>query len=624
MDSALPLSVEPISPLLQRFQEISIPLHMIAMGAVILGAYVMSRVFRHLRLSDVTGQMIGGALVGAPVLHLLGILGTGEKPYDIVMHNFQFFVFVYLCLIAFGIGEELHISNLKRVGMRALAIGAGHAALTFGLVGSGLYWIGGLPVMESLVLASIGITSAPAIAFVLMNRMRIEGHLRHMAASVLVITDLIGIFVFSLMTQLGKRPGKSTNAPESGYEVLLNVAMEIGLALLIGCGIFVLLRLLVRKEAAGYEDLQPKHAKANPFLQNLLAAHPSPSAEILLITMGAVALGTGMGYYLHLPFLLSAVMAGFMVANLHSFAIFDSLKIDTVTTIFNLAFFAMVGASFSPSAATSQALWLAGLYIVLRSTGKMLGTWVMCRWIGEPAKISRALPAQLMPQTGVAAVEAVFVSQVLGKPELAGVILLAIVFFGIAGVFQVERALRRFLSDEAFEEMAPTPTHSGIAEAARRLLGFLAAETIMLDLSHESKSGVIERMVDCAIRQAPQHIDRGQALHMLMERERLAPTGMGHGVAMPHCRLISLDQPMIIFGRHDEGVIFGGIDDKPCHLILMFLTSGRNPAEHLQIMAACAHFINNETARQRLLTAPTSAEVVQVLIDYAEGLVHPV
>jgi mannitol/fructose-specific phosphotransferase system IIA component (Ntr-type)/Kef-type K+ transport system membrane component KefB len=617
-------AAEKLGGVLKDFLDVSIPLHMIAMGAVILGAYVMGRVFRRLRLSDVTGQMIGGALVGAPALHFMRILGDGMTPYDLVMGNFRFFVFVYLCLVAFGIGEELHLSNLRKVGGKALLIGAFHSALTFALVAGGLHWVGGLGFMESMLIGSIGITSAPAIAFVLMNQLRVEGHLRHLTASALVITDLIGIFIFSLLTQMAKRPGKAADASPGGGAVLANVATEIGLALLIGVGIFLLLKLLVNKEAAVFEELEPRHEKPRPLLQRILAAHPSPSAEILLITLGSVALGTGIAYYLHLPFLLSAVLAGFMVANLHSFAIFDSLKIDSITTVFNLAFFAMVGASMSLDAADKHTLWLAFIYIVLRSLGKMAGNWAACRLAGESPKVCRALPAQLMPQTGVAAVEAVFVGHTLGQPELAGIILIGIVFFGIFGVFQVERALARFRHDEEEEDVQLAPVQCGISEAARKLLGYLSPTAIILDLRGDKKNEIIERMAERAIRLSPQHIDREQARHMLLEREKLAPTGLGHGIAMPHCRLISLDQPVMVLGKHREGIVFGGVDDNPCNLILMFITSGRNPGEHLQIMAACAHFFANDAARGKILNARTPDDIIQVLVDYAEGEGHTV
>jgi PTS system nitrogen regulatory IIA component len=267
--------------------------------------------------------------------------------------------------------------------------------------------------------------------------------------------------------------------------------------------------------------------------------------------------------------------------------------------------------------------WLAGIYVVARLAGKYLGIYAACKIAGENSNVTRTMPSQLIPQTGVAAVEAVFLAQTLGKPELAGIILPGIVFFGIAGVVQVERALKRFLVRER-EEEAEAERHlhaqppSGKVRAARKLLSYLVPESIMLGLQGSNKMEVIETMVDHALEVTHQHIDREQALQVLAEREDLAPTGLGHGIAMPHCRLIGLDEAVVIIGRHEEGVVFGGIDNEPCNIILLMCSSGRAAGEHLQLMAAVGHLLGSSTIREKILDAENAKEVMQVLIDTAE------
>ena len=601
-----------------------VPIQMIALGAVILGAYLGGRITQKLRLSDVTGQLLGGAAVGPAALHGLGILGPAQTAYDDALHTFQYFVFVYLCLIAFGIGEELHASRLRKVGKSAIVITVVHGTLVFGLVFVALSFIGGLPTMDALVVASIGVTSAPAIAFVLMNQLRVEGRLRSMVGGVLVLTDLLGVLLFSFLTQLALRQTWPERYVGGGESVWMPVLREFSEATGLGVAVFLLLRILIRREAAGYRERSHGVPHRAPFLRRLLAAHPSPSAELLLIAMGAVSLGTGIAYALHLPFLVTAVVAGFLVANFHSFAIFDALKIDAVASVFNLTFFALVGATMSVSFSEPQILWLAALYVVARWTGKLVGGWLGARLMREDSKIRAALPAQLVPQTGVAAVEAVFLSHALMKPHLAGIILPSIVVFGVAGVVQVERALRRYRRMEEAEDAnrSPEPAASGLTEAARRILGALPPEGIVLSLHGSQKMAVIAELVDHAIAISPQHIDREQALQVIREREQLAPTGMGNGVAMPHCRLISLEQPMIVLGRDPDGVVFGGMDEDPCNIILMILSNGRNPAEHLQIMAAAAHLLSDDVVRNTILEADDEDSIMRVIIELAEQRGH--
>jgi len=594
-----------------------VPVQMIALGLVVLGAYIGGRITKRLRMSDVTGQMLGGALMGPYALHTLGIITLADHRYDDALYAFNFFVFVFLCLIAFGIGEELHVSRLRKVGWAAVIISFVHCVITFSLIAVSLYIFSDLSTLKILLLSSIGITSAPAISFVMLNQMRIEGHLRHITGGVLVLTDLLGVLLFSLFMQLCQSESKGLDM--SAASILGPVVYEVGLATAIGVGVYIVLRILVRREAAVYDELsENKNFKDQPLLVRLFSAHPSPSVEILMITIAAISIGTGIAYWCHLPFLVTAVVAGFLVANRHSFAIFDSLKIDNIAPIFNLLFFALVGASMTIHFDNSKVMTLAGIYILMRTVGKIAGTWIGCKVAGEDRKVVTALPSQLLPQTGVAAVEAVYMGQVLNNPELSGVILPGIVFFGVFGVIKVERALRKYLKLEEEEVDDVREKGSPLSEAARRLLAYLSPESVILDLKGTTKFEVIEEMIDKARAVSPHHIDREQAIQVVNERERLAPTGVGHGIALPHCRLIGLDEPVLILGRHEKGVVFGGIDEEPCSLILLIITSGRNPSEHLHIMASAAHVFNNPVIRHNLKSAATSELLMLSIIEIAE------
>ncbi len=290
-----------------------------------------------------TGQFLGGALVGPYAFHVFGILPPGVGPYDQAVNGFHFFVFVFLGMVAFGIGEELHLSRLRRVGRAAILIGLIHGTFTFALLGGAFYLLTDMGLLRSLLMGVIAVASAPAVAFVLMNRLRIEGRLRQMMGGLVVLTDLAEIVAFSVLVQVAEvslREGGGGAAP-----VLGTVAWEIGAALLLGGGIFVALRMLVRREAGMLEDTETEvvgDASESNFLHRMLAEHPSPSAEILLVVLGTVSLGAGASYALGLPFLITATAAGFLVPTLHSQAVFDSLKIETITPVFTLGFFARV------------------------------------------------------------------------------------------------------------------------------------------------------------------------------------------------------------------------------------------------------------------------------------------
>lgn len=590
------------------------PIQMLAFGIIILAAHLGGRFCRRLKLSEVTGQLLGGAMVGPYALHLCGILSSNSVVYDSAINAMHFFVFVFLSMVAFGIGEELHFIRLRRVGKAAFIICVVHTILTWLVVGGAFYLFSGFEIVECLLIGCIATASAPAVAFVLMNQLKVEGRLRHMVGSLLVITDLVEVVLFSVLLQVAMKRIKDT-----GDSVILPVFYEMGLAVLLGAAIFILLKTFVARDAATiHEDIKEYEHEPREFdfLHRFLAEHPSPSAEILLIVLGAISIGTGVAYYFHLPFLITAITAGFLVANLHSQAIFDSLKIENITPILNLGFFALVGATISFESNIEATLGLAALYVFTRCVGKLFGTWLGCRLIGEDPKIRACLPSIMLPQAGVAAVEAVVVASVLGNSQVSTIILTGIVFFEIAGVYYVDRNLRKWRSWVADEEKAikqQSAVKSGKAEAASQILAYLNESRVILDVECKTKSELLGVMVNHGLKNSSQHFDREQALQLLGERERLAPTGFGHGIAIPHCRLMGLDKAMIIFARHKEGIVFGGVDESPCNLIIMILSSARDPRMHLKLLAATSHILGDEKVRNELLASSSAHEFIKII-----------
>lgn len=586
------------------------PVQMMALGLVILAAHLGGKLCERLRLSEVTGQLVGGALVGPYALQLMGVLSPeAGSLYASAIEALHFFIFVFLSVVAFGIGEELHQSRLKKVGRPAIIICFVQAGLTWLLISGGFYFIGKQPLLQSMLIGSIGIATAPAVTFVLMNKLRIEGRLRHILGSLVVLDDLIEVIVFSFLLQFSIQKMR----PESHNSVLGEVLFEVLMALLIGGAIYGVLRVLVRRQPKVLEEEQDTPPAEGAFLQRILSEHPSPSVEILLLVMGTVSLGAGLAYHNHWPFLITATSAGFLIANFHSHAIFDSLKIDNIMPLLNLGFFALIGASIDLSGLAGGAVWLSALYIVTRMTGKMAGTWLGCVITGEEPKIKACLPRLMLPQAGVAAVESVYAGVILGKPQIAAVILPAIVFFEVVGVFLVDQGLRKWRSWVAGEEEEmKKKTAAGPHEAAQRLLDYLGPQQVNLHLRAATKSALLEELVDFAIQSTEQHIDRTQAIQVLTEREELAPTGFGHGIAIPHCRLMGIDQSILIFGRHENGVAFGGVDNAPSDLFLLMLTCARDPGEHLKLLSAAAHILGDDQTREALRRAASPQHVIDL------------
>ncbi len=601
-----------------------VPIQMATLGLLILAAHLGGKLFDRWGLSVATGQLLGGVLVGPWALQTLGILPV-SMPYHDAVSSFQFFIFIFVSLVAFSIGEELHLDRLRHIGRSTLMICLIQTSLTFVLVTVGLWWIGGQNVIDALIIGAIGVATAPAMTFVILNRLRIEGRLRSILGSVEVLSDVIGIVVFSLLVQLAERnaqPHASLSGWEAFKDTLWPVFKNLAWAHVIGAGIYIILRVLVRRQPGNLIDPEATE-KDTPagLLNKMLAEHPSPTANIFLVVLATVALGAGIAHYFHLPFFATAAFAGFLVANLHSKAIFDSLKIDNLTALLNLSFFALLGSTVSFDTFDRSTALLVVIYLVTRTTGKIFGTWLGCKIMKEDRKIASCLPYLLLPQAGVAAVESIYAATILGRPMIAAVMLPSIVLFEIGGVLMSERTLRRWRSWVSGEEAALKAAQQRRTPSAsiERLLNILSPRDILLDINTDSKETTLQALVDHASSNSLNPFDREEALQLIKERERLMPTGMGHGIAIPHCRLLALDQAMVVFAQHAQGVVFGGMDNEPCHLIVLILSGAGAPDEHIKLLGAMAQILGNEKTRQALLNAQSADEFFGIIHSSANA-----
>jgi mannitol/fructose-specific phosphotransferase system IIA component (Ntr-type)/Kef-type K+ transport system membrane component KefB len=592
-----------------------VPVQMLAFGALLLGAHLVGKLFSRFTLPEPAGQLLGGMLVGPWFLQTLGAIGDSPSVYGTAISGFTFFVFVFIAVVAFSIGEELHVDRLRSVGRSALVISLTQSALTLVLVTGGLYLIAGRSFVESMMMGAIGVATAPAMTFVLLNKLKIEGRLRNVLGSVEVLSDVIGVVIFSLLVQIAR----GINAGQVTANLLIGpLFRDLAMAHLVGIGIFVVLWILVcRRKLVDDHDDNGTSGQSG-LLARVLAEHPSPSAQIFCVVVGTVSIGSGIAYAHHYPFLVTATFAGFLVANLHSRAIFDSLKISNIAALFNLAFFAIVGSTVRFDSFDRTIGLSIAIYVIARGLGKVLGTQLGCRIVGEDRKIASCLPYLVFPQAGVAAVEAVYAGAILGEPMIPAILLPAIVIFEIGGTIMSGITLEKWRSwvsgEEAAFKSASQSKPKGSDASRDLLLSALKPEYIAIDISADGKKAVIEALVDHARGLSRgERINKEEALQLIGEREKLFATGMGHGIAIPHCRLLGIDSPVVVWCRLKTGVIFGGIDNNPCDLIILILSSVEDPKTHMKLLSASARILNTEETRTKLREATDATTFIETL-----------
>jgi mannitol/fructose-specific phosphotransferase system IIA component (Ntr-type) len=151
------------------------------------------------------------------------------------------------------------------------------------------------------------------------------------------------------------------------------------------------------------------------------------------------------------------------------------------------------------------------------------------------------------------------------------------------------------------------------------LSNLLSPATINVDLKGGDRDAVLAELVQ----QIPQLADRPEArqtlLRALYEREQLYSTGIGDGIAVPHARnaLVGLvDEPVMVFGRHKQGIPYDAIDNVPARLF--FLVNAPTVTQHLGILARLMRLFRDPKLRQGLLEADTAERVI-ALVREAEA-----
>ncbi len=114
-------------------------------------------------------------------------------------------------------------------------------------------------------------------------------------------------------------------------------------------------------------------------------------------------------------------------------------------------------------------------------------------------------------------------------------------------------------------------------------------------------------------------LTQAEVFTSLIERERLGSTGLGHGVAIPHGRLKSLDHATCAFLRLGEGVDFDAADGRPVDMICGLLVPEKSTGEHLNILATLAEMFSDIDFCHRVREARTSGEIYQLLVSWRPG-----
>jgi fructose-specific phosphotransferase system IIA component len=145
-----------------------------------------------------------------------------------------------------------------------------------------------------------------------------------------------------------------------------------------------------------------------------------------------------------------------------------------------------------------------------------------------------------------------------------------------------------------------------------KLVSLLSENLIKVPLKASAKVEVIKELLALL---AEYHLVKNpeEVLEAVLEREAILSTGLGNGVAIPHCKSGSVENFSVALGIHPDGVDFQSLDQQPAHIIFLLIGPENKPGLHIRLLSRISRIISREDIRQQILAIQSSEEVYQVL-----------
>ena len=148
------------------------------------------------------------------------------------------------------------------------------------------------------------------------------------------------------------------------------------------------------------------------------------------------------------------------------------------------------------------------------------------------------------------------------------------------------------------------------------LASLLSAEQIIPEMTATDRWPAIVELIDLLVslgKIKPE--DRDSILASLKQREETMSTGIGFGIAIPHCSSDRLDEVVAAFGRSSGGIEFDALDNAPVKFVVLFIVPKNQFQTHLRTLASIAYFLNDRSVRESLAEAKSADAILSVFRD---------
>ncbi|MDX2469844.1 MAG: PTS sugar transporter subunit IIA [SAR324 cluster bacterium] len=143
---------------------------------------------------------------------------------------------------------------------------------------------------------------------------------------------------------------------------------------------------------------------------------------------------------------------------------------------------------------------------------------------------------------------------------------------------------------------------------------FLKESLIISQFEADSKSQALQQLVE-QLSVEFSSINKESILNLIIEREGLITTGIGSGVAVPHCKSSEVNELTVVLARSSKGIDFEALDGEPCYLFFMLIAPENSTSTHLKALAKIARIAKDEKIRAGLEACESSAEMLSFITE---------
>ena len=417
---------------------------LLAISIALFMGLLMSRVVKPLGLPAVTGYLVAGILVGPYCLGALGVNGLGFTSME-NLDKFGIISNVALGFIAFSIGNEFRVKDLKKIGKQAFTIGIFQALTATLFVDIALIVLSliigqdKLPISVAITLGAVATATAPAATLMIVRQYKAKGKLTDLLLPIVALDDAVGLVVFAVSFGIAK-------SLMSGVTDILAIIVNPLIEIVLSLGIGVVMGFLF----SWAEKLF--HSRSKRLSVSVFFVFITVALTMLIkdIEFGSITLSTS-------P-LLTCMMLGTVFCNVCETSEELMDRVDRWTTPLFILFFVISGAELELNVFLNVAVLLIGLvYIIFRSAGKIFGASLSAKMTKCNDKIVKNLGITLLPQAGVALGMSVTAMQ-LGTVEgglVRNIILFSVLVYELVGPILTKNALIR-AGEIKLEERKPS------------------------------------------------------------------------------------------------------------------------------------------------------------------------